>query len=67
MQNVADEPSKTGKPPRKPRATRKKARPADTLVSGIKKNKVELAEDDLKKVSGGGGYCEAWKTRIKIM
>jgi len=39
--------------PLKPGASEKKPRPAESLVSGIKKNEIELEEEELNKVSGG--------------
>jgi hypothetical protein len=42
---MAEKPS----PPR----TQQKRRPADRLTGGTSKNQIELAEEDLKKISGG--------------
>ncbi len=39
--------------PRKPRPQRKKRSAPDRLVAGITKNKVELDEEELKKIGGG--------------
>jgi hypothetical protein len=38
-----------------PRSRSLKRRSADQLVAGTKQNRVELREDELKKVSGGDG------------
>jgi bacteriocin-like protein len=45
-QDMADKPSN-------PRSQRKKQSAADRLLTGANKDKVELTEDELKKVSGG--------------
>jgi bacteriocin-like protein len=48
-----------------PRPRSQKRRPADQLVTATRQNRVELSEDELKKVSGGDGNTSPGPAQIK--